>query len=97
MGYRDRVDPFYNKLFMVFPQLFSCLKTVSMYLKSHSLVSLKRQVNTELDSPHDLNQPSQMFSSREVTLLKEALGKCGAYNDALADIAGDQETSNDGM
>ena len=57
----------------------------------------KRQAYTELDSPHDLNQLIQMFPSYEVTFLKEALDKCGSINDAVSDIVGDHETSNDGL
>ena len=70
--------------------------TVSMYLQSFTGV-YKRQAYTELDSPHDLNQLIQMFPSHEVTFLKETLDKCGSINDAVSDIVGDHETSNDGL
>lgn len=69
---------------------------VHVFAESFTGVS-KKQAYTELGSPHDLDQLIQMFPSHEVTFLKEVLDKCGSINDAVAEIVGDHETSNDGM
>ena len=57
----------------------------------------KQQVHSQLGSLDGLDQLIQMFPSHEVTFLKDVLDKNGTISDAVADIVGDQDTSNDSM
>ena len=56
-------------------------------------------MHSQLGSPQlgSLDQLIQMFPSHEVTFLKDVLDKNRTISDAVADIVGDQDTSNDSM
>ncbi|CAH3197181.1 unnamed protein product, partial [Porites evermanni] len=89
---------FYSYRKLDLPSPSNCHSSTVIFVESFTDES-KQQVHSQLGSPQlgSLDQLIQMFPSHEVTFLKDVLDKNGTISDAVADIVGDQDTSNDSI